>query len=119
MGIARLPPGSAVPGWALSAPWSSVTRTSLELSLVQPWDQMPRTEERSGPWRVLSVGGPLAHDLVGVLQELLDPLAAAGIPVFVISTFDTDHVLVPSARLAAAIAALEGAGHRVLAPEHT
>jgi uncharacterized protein len=41
------------------------------------------------------------------------PLAAAKVPLFAIATFDTDYVLVKEEHLAAATAALEGAGHRV------
>jgi uncharacterized protein len=49
------------------------------------------------------VAGPLSFAAVGVLLEVLEPLAAAGISVLGFSTFDTDWVLVPvdSARAAA------------------
>jgi hypothetical protein len=45
-------------------------------------------------------------DTVGVLAALTAPLAAAGIPVFALATYDTDFVLVKSAHLERAIAAL-------------
>ncbi|MGC8474195.1 MAG: ACT domain-containing protein, partial [Candidatus Dormibacteria bacterium] len=83
-------------------------------SVVHSWELSADGGRRSGPWRRLSVEGPLSHDMVGVLLALLEPLARAGVPVFVISTFDTDHVLVPSPRLPAAVAALTDAGHRVV-----
>jgi hypothetical protein len=41
------------------------------------------------------------------------PLAAAGVPVFALATYDTDVVLVPAARLDDARAALHDAGHSV------
>lgn len=44
---------------------------------------------------------------------LLVPLAEAGVPVFVASTFDADLVFVPAARRDAAIGALRAAGHIV------
>ena len=37
----------------------------------------------------------------------------AGIAVFVVSTFDTDYLLVKADQLEAGVRALEGAGHRV------
>ena len=39
--------------------------------------------------------------------------AAAGISIFGISTYDTDHILVRADRLEAAKAALERAGHTI------
>jgi hypothetical protein len=41
------------------------------------------------------------------------PLAAARIALFALGTYDTDYVLIPSAQRAAAIDALERAGHSV------
>ena len=69
-----------------------------------------------GGWRALAVVGPLEFDQVGIISSMTVPLAAAGIGVFVLSTFDTDLVLVKDVDLNAAIHALAGAGHR-LAPE--
>ena len=62
-------------------------------------------------FRALRVGGTLAFHLTGVLSSIATPLAEAGVPVFVISTFDTDYILVPAAGLAPAIEALRSAGH--------
>jgi len=45
-------------------------------------------------WRCLRVAGTLDFSLVGVLASLLGPLADAGLSVFVVSTFDTDYLLV-------------------------
>jgi hypothetical protein len=50
---------------------------------------------------------------VGVLASIAGPLAGAGISIFAISTFDTDYVLVGDQMLAAAIEALNAAGHPV------
>ena len=61
-------------------------------------------------FRAFEVVGPLDFSLVGVLAGYLTPLARAAIPVFVLSTFDTDWILVRQERLEAAVAALEQAG---------
>jgi hypothetical protein len=42
------------------------------------------------------VQGPLDFSLTGILARLSAPLADAGVPIFVLSTFDTDYVLVRS-----------------------
>ena len=66
------------------------------------------------PWAAL-FSGETAHapDVPGMLVALLAPLACAGVPVMVASTFDADVVLVPADRLQDAAGALRAAGHRV------
>jgi hypothetical protein len=59
------------------------------------------------------VEGPLAFEMTGVLAALSVPLAEAGIPIFVISTYDTDYLMVKSADLECACATLRGEGHIV------
>jgi hypothetical protein len=55
--------------------------------------------------------------MTGVLAALSEPLAEASVPIFVISTFDTDYLLVKAEELESAFAALRGAGHTVTMPE--
>ena len=62
-------------------------------------------------WRCLQVAGPLDFALTGVLASLAQPLAAAGVSIFAISTYDTDYLLVPDEALDASLAALRSAGH--------
>jgi hypothetical protein len=64
-------------------------------------------------WRGLQVAGPLDFALTGVAAALTVPLAAAGISVLPVATFDTDYLFVREPSLAAAVAALTGAGHLV------
>ena len=59
---------------------------------------------------------PHGLDVPGVLASVIAPLADAGVPVFVASTFHADLVLVPEDRLPAATDALVDAGHAVDAP---
>ncbi len=96
-------------------PFLSVTRTAAELSVVGPAGQVPNGVPVETGWACLEVLGPLAFDLTGVLAGISAPLADAGVPIFVVSTFDTDYVLVRSAHLARAVEALEAAGHQVKA----
>jgi hypothetical protein len=65
-------------------------------------------------WRALKVQGTLNFSLVGVLASLADVLAKAGISIFVISTYDTDYLLIKEEKLADAFNALQGAGHGVI-----
>ncbi len=108
--VCRLEPGPAALDRLPQGSFSAVIRLSGEACLVGETGALPAGLERSGPWLALVLEGPLAHDLVGVLTSVLEPLAAAGVPVFALSTFDTDVVLVPEGRLADAQRALGGAG---------
>ena len=65
-------------------------------------------------WRILHVTGPLAFDLVGVIASITAPLAESDVGVFVVSTYDTDLVLVKDADLDIAVGALVAAGHEVI-----
>jgi hypothetical protein len=64
-------------------------------------------------WKALRVRGPLPFDLVGVVASISGPLAGAGAPAFVISTYDTDYILVSSEDLPRAVSSLRAAGHVV------
>ncbi|WP_456446392.1 ACT domain-containing protein [Oceanithermus sp.] len=101
------PPGPG-PG-----PLVAVLRDADGWTWVGPEAAAPQGATCRGGWRVLAVEGPLDFGLTGVLAALTAPLAQAGVPVFVLSTWSTDFLLVPGARLAATRAALTAAGHEL------
>ena len=109
--ISRLGADSQIPAWATQGPFFSVTRTGDELSIVTEVSLVPVGVPSQPGWRVLKVHGPFVLTEIGVLAALAVPLAEAKISLFAVSTFDTDYLLVASESLAAAIAALERAGH--------
>jgi len=53
--------------------------------------------------------------MTGVLAAILNPLAAANIGIFAVSTFDTDYILIKSDEVQAAEQALSAAGHERVA----
>ncbi|HEY0152337.1 MAG TPA: ACT domain-containing protein [Longimicrobium sp.] len=114
LAVCRLAAGDAFPPWLPAHPFLSVTRTSDELSVVCTQDAVPAGVRFEPGWRALAVAGPLDFGLTGVLASIASPLAAAGISIFAISTFDTDYVLVKAERLDDAVEALRRAGHRFL-----
>jgi hypothetical protein len=109
----KLPPGAAFPDLAEDDGLQSVTRTAAELSVVARADQAPAGIPVERGWSALEVAGPLAFELTGVLAAIASPLAEAAVPIFVVSTFDTDYVLVRTAHLDRAVGALEAVGHSV------
>lgn len=99
----------------------SITRTRDELSVVCPERMlqsgaMPPDAVIESGWRALGVMGPLDFSLIGILAALAQPLAAAKVSIFAISTYDTDYVLVREESLQTAIAALSEASHTVNQP---
>ena len=112
--VCRLPADAEVPAWASGGPFSSVTRTSDELSVVCAEGLAPEGVRCENGWRAFQVAGPLEFSLTGILAAIAAPLADASVSIFAISTFDTDYVLVKEENLAKAAEALRAAGHRVL-----
>jgi uncharacterized protein len=90
-----------------------LARTAEEVSLVCKSGSITDAEREEGGWRVLKIAGPIDFGVVGVLAGASGLLAAAGISIFAISTFDTDYILVKKAGLKAALEALRAGGHEV------
>ena len=111
--ICQLPASATPPGPPPEAALWSLTRTADELSLVLPEEYADRRWRVEAGYRCLAVQGPLPFSAVGILARLSGALAAARVPLFAVSTFDTDYLLVPEEQLQAAVAALQECGCRV------
>jgi hypothetical protein len=110
--LARLAADAPVPDWVGGNDLLAVVRTRNELSIVCRDDTVPKNvTEVQRDFRCLAVIGTLDFALTGVIASLAKPLADAGISIFGISTYDTDHILVRADRLEEAKAALRAAGH--------
>ncbi len=113
LAICRLDARAKTPAWALERQFFSITRTADELSIVCPESDAPEGAKVEGGWRAIKVEGPLDFSLMGILASITAPLAAAGVGVFAVSTYDTDYVLVKEANLEKAVSALKSRGHEV------
>ena len=115
LSVCKLPASSPWPVPEPGARFWSVTRTDSELSIVCPEDEAPAGDhvQVEPDWRALEVAGPLDFSMVGVMAGLTQPLADVDVSVFVVSTYDTDYVLVHAAALERAVEALRAAGHQV------
>jgi len=109
--VCRLAPDEAVPAWAFSGRLWSITRTPEEISIICAEDAVPASVRHEGGWAALMLEGPFAFGLTGILASALVPLAGAEVPIFALSTFDTDWILLPVAMLEQAVEALKAAGH--------
>jgi hypothetical protein len=104
-----------VPEWAFGEGFFCVTQTAEELSIVCEETRVPAGVRVERDWAALKLEGPFPFTMTGVLTSFLQPLAEAGIPIFVVSTFDTDHVLMKRDRVEPALKALRAAGHAMIA----
>jgi uncharacterized protein len=114
--IVRLEPAAPQPSWAAGGDFVSITRTRRELSIVCEQERLPARLEASRDWRALELRGRFAFDETGIAAAFTLPLAEAEIGVFVVSTFDTDYLLIRSPDLDRAAAVLRGAGLTIVEP---
>lgn len=115
--VCRLPSSDRVPSWALELHEGlvSITRTPDELSIVCPEEAVPPDTTVEEGFKALQVPGPIPFNETGVLARIAAPLAAAGISIFAIATYDTDYVLVKATDLDRALAALQSSDRRLIA----
>ena len=81
-----------------------------------PQQAVPADVRHEPGWVALRVVGRLDFAMVGVLSRLSGALADAGVSVFVISTYDTDVVLIREGDTARALAALKAVAHVPVGP---
>lgn len=111
LAICRLPAAAAVPPWAQGG-FVTVSRTAQELSVVCAQRFVPAEVQHDRDKVAFGIVGVVPMTSVGILASLCRALADASVPVFVISTYDTDWLLVSAPRFDAARAALAAQGHR-------
>jgi len=111
--IVRLPPDADVPHWATQGDFTSITRTCDELSVVCVTGNVPTGVDAGLRWTCFKLEGPFPFSQTGVLLSFIEPLSASGIPIFGISTYDTDYVLVQEGSKEAALGALLATGHQL------
>jgi uncharacterized protein len=111
--IVRLEPDAELPDWVHSGHFWSVTRSESELSVVCREEDVPIDASAERGWCALELAGPLDFSLTGVVAALVTPLAEAAVPIFVLSTFETDYLFVRERDLERSVDALAEAGHSV------
>jgi uncharacterized protein len=114
LAICRLDPGAPLPEELFQLPFWSVTSTGDEISIILPEENVPAGCKSEKHWSCLKVPGPLDFGLTGILASLTSPLADAGIPVFALSTFETDYLLVKDSDLEETIIVLRNQGHLIV-----
>ncbi|MCA1814038.1 MAG: ACT domain-containing protein [Halobacteriales archaeon] len=93
--------------------WGAAVQTGDRVTYVLPeqdWQRVaakfPHARVTEG-WKLVTLDAQVPWEVYGVLAELATALAERGIPCACLSSFDTDHLLVPEGRLGGALQGLE------------
>ena len=108
--IYRLANDAVIPDDVLQEPFFAILHSEEELSLVCRSSLAVTADRNSAGWACLKVAGPLDFGLTGIIAAISAALSTASLSVFVISSFDTDYVLVRETELDSAFKALRAAG---------
>lgn len=114
LAICRSDQNAALPDIGQISGYYALIQTPNETTLICPEKSAPEFLLKDSGWRALEVQGPLEFNMIGVLSELAGCLARASVSIFVISTYDTDTILVKDQMLANAVQALISDGHQVV-----
>ena len=99
----------------LSQEFCFIGKTDEELSLVCLTECAPaNTTHREDGWKGFRIQGELEFSLIGILAKISAILAENKIGIFVVSTYNTDYVLVKEENFSRAMAVLEEKGYVVV-----
>ncbi|OYO25763.1 ACT domain-containing protein [Janthinobacterium sp. PC23-8] len=109
--VSRLDANAAIPAWADGDGFVSISRSPHELSIVCMAARVPAGTVSEKEWTCWRFVGPFAFGATGIVLSVVRPLSQGGLGVFVVSTYDGDHLLLKTCDLPAAVGLLKEAGH--------
>jgi hypothetical protein len=112
--VSRLEPTDPIPDWISGTGFVSISRTEDELSIVCLQDRVPTGVKQDRDWVCFKFEGPFAFGETGIVLSVIRPLSENGIGIFVVSTFDGDHLLLKKSDLDQSKHYLTSAGHEVI-----
>lgn len=112
--VCRIAADSEIPEWARPGDLLAILRTPEELSIVCAERFVPPEIKSERGWRAIRVQGPLDFSMVGVLVSIAEPLSRINVSIFVLSSYDTDYILVKENQLENSVQALEQSGFLVI-----
>ena len=79
----------------LDSEYSFIGKTDEEKSLVCLTSEIPpNVIRRDDGWKALRIQGVLEFSLIGILSKIAAILADHNIPIFAVSTYNTDYLLI-------------------------
>lgn len=96
------------------AEYSFTGKTDEEKSLVCITSDVPSNViRRDDGWKGFRIQGSLDFALVGILAGISTILADSGIPIFAVSTYDTDYVFIKNENYQKALDVLANSGYKI------
>lgn len=112
-GVCKLRKTDEVPEWVKNDKFTSVTRTDEELSIVCSQEDIPQEITAELNWKILKIDGILDFSLIGIITKIRSILVENGMSIFVISTFNTDYILIKSEIFDQSISILKEEGYTI------
>ena len=98
----------------LDSEYSFIGKTDEEKSLVCLTSEVPpNVIRRDDGWKALRIQGVLEFSLIGILSRIATILADHNIPIFEVSTYNTDYLLTKKENYEKAITTLKNAGYKI------
>jgi len=101
--VYKFDPEYGINGNILTNDFFSITRTKDELSIIAQENELNGFLEVENGWKILKINGILNFSLVGILSKISTILANENISIFVMSTFNTDYIMVKKENIKNAI----------------
>ena len=98
---------------AAAAPSTSTSTPAAAAAAAGATGSTTEFKSYEAGWSCIKVEGPLDFALIGILARIASTLAAAGVSIFAVSTYDTDYVLVKTEKLQLALATLSCDGYHI------
>lgn len=91
-----------------------VGKTDEELSLVCRTEKVPdNITEREDNWKAFRIEGILEFSMIGILSKISAILAENRIGIFVVSTYNTDYIMVKKENFEKSLEVLKEKGYEV------
>lgn len=113
--VSRLDATAVIPEWLQGSGFKAAVHSDDELTVVCLEERVPCETKTDKGWACLRTIGPFPFEAAGIVKSVIDPLSDNGIGVFVLCTFDGEHILVPSDQIEPALQHLKAAGHVISA----
>ncbi len=99
----------------LDSEYSFIGKTDEEKSLVCITSEVPpNVIQRDDGWKALRIQGVLDFSLIGILSKIATVLANNNIPIFSLSTYNTDYLLIKKENHEKAVKVLENTGYKII-----
>lgn len=97
--VIKLNPTDSLPDNFTNEEFYSFTKTDEEISIVTNSNIEIKSEYSEKDWKIIKIEGKLDFGMIGILAKISNILAENKISIFVLSTYDTDYILVKEEKL--------------------